>query len=167
MADGIQYLSFESPIGEIFISGDERAVHRICFQAGRDATATEPMERVSGGALLSAKQQLEEYFAGTRQRFTVSVAPSGTDFQLQAWRALQTIPYGETRSYGEQARCIGRPQASRAVGAANGRNPIPIIIPCHRVIGANGTLTGYAGGLGIKRFLLDLEAAMAGGEIRP
>ena len=102
--------------------------------------------------------QLEEYFAGGRTEFTVPLAPAGTDFQHLVWRELRAIPYGETRSYGAQAKAIGRPKAVRAVASANGDNPIAIIIPCHRVIGANGSLTGYAGGLPRKRFLLDLEA---------
>ncbi len=109
-----------------------------------------------------AAQQLAEYFAGKRREFDLPLAPKGTGFQERAWRALLAIPYGETRTYGEQARAIGRPAASRAVGAANGKNPIAIIIPCHRVIGANGTLTGYGGGLPLKRWLLEHEAKHAG-----
>jgi methylated-DNA-[protein]-cysteine S-methyltransferase len=101
---------------------------------------------------------LEEYFAGTRRKFSVTLDPAGTPFQHRVWAALCEIPYGTTISYGELARRIGQPQASRAVGMANGRNPISIIVPCHRVIGANGTLTGYGGGLERKRFLLALEA---------
>lgn len=102
--------------------------------------------------------QVEEYFAGERTVFDVPLDPIGTEFQLRAWSALRSIPYGETRSYGEQARVIGSPNAVRAVGAANGRNPISIIVPCHRVIGADGSLTGFGGGLAAKRYLLDLEA---------
>ena len=102
--------------------------------------------------------QLDAYFAGRLRRFELPLAPEGTPFQREVWSALTTIPYGETVSYGELARRVGRPAASRAVGAANGRNPIPIIIPCHRVIGADGTLTGFGGGLPIKRRLLQLEA---------
>ena len=102
--------------------------------------------------------QLDEYFAGERTEFDVPLDPVGTEFQLRAWAALRRIPYGETRSYGEQARTIGAPAAVRAVGAANGRNPISIIVPCHRVVGSNGSLTGFGGGLDAKRYLLDLEA---------
>lgn len=167
MVEDLQYLSMDSPVGELLILGDARAVCRICFQAGHEPTATRALRFTGQGPIAGAKQQLQEYFAGTRKQFTVPVAPGGTDFQLEAWRALQAIPYGETRSYGEQARSIGRSKAFRAVGAANGRNPIPIIIPCHRVVGANGTLTGYAGGLDIKRFLLGLEQAVASGCPRP
>ncbi len=106
-----------------------------------------------------AAGQLAEYFAGRRRTFDLPLGPRGTGFQALVWRALTRIPYGETRSYGELARSIGRPAASRAVGAANGRNPISIIVPCHRVIASNGALTGYAGGLAAKRWLLDHEAA--------
>jgi methylated-DNA-[protein]-cysteine S-methyltransferase len=110
------------------------------------------------GAFADASEQLSEYFAGERTSFDVPLVLNGAPFQERAWRALQEIPYGETISYGEQARRIGRPSAARAVGMANGRNPIAVIVPCHRVIGANGTLTGYGGGIERKRLLLDLEA---------
>lgn len=112
--------------------------------------------------LALAARQLDEYFAGERREFDLPLAPRGTGFQERVWRALLAIPFGVTRSYGELARTIGRPSASRAVGAANGKNPIAIIVPCHRVIGANGTLTGYGGGLPIKRWLLEHEAKLAG-----
>jgi methylated-DNA-[protein]-cysteine S-methyltransferase len=105
-------------------------------------------------------RQLAEYFAGDRTDFDIKLAPRGTPFQLDVWRTLQRIPYGETRSYADIARSIGRPTATRAVGAANGANPIPIIIPCHRVIGSNGSLTGFGGGMGVKRRLLDLESGL-------
>jgi methylated-DNA-[protein]-cysteine S-methyltransferase len=104
--------------------------------------------------------QLNEYFAGRRQEFELPLAPAGTEFQQACWQALAEIPYGETRSYGEQAARIGRPDRARAVGAANGANPIAIILPCHRVIGANGSLVGFGGGLETKRRLLDLEAGV-------
>ena len=108
-----------------------------------------------------AAEQLREYFDGTRRVFDLPLAPEGTAFQRIAWRALEAIPYAETRSYGEQARAIGRPAASRAVGAANGKNPISIIVPCHRVIGASGDLTGYGGGMDAKRWLLAHEQRVA------
>lgn len=114
-----------------------------------DAAACEPVA-----------QQLAEYFAGRRQHFELDLAPEGTAFQQAVWRALTAIPYGRTVGYGELARELGRPQASRAVGRANGTNPIPVIVPCHRVIGASGDLTGYGGGLERKRFLLRLEGAL-------
>ncbi|RYD65796.1 MAG: methylated-DNA--[protein]-cysteine S-methyltransferase, partial [Sphingomonadales bacterium] len=107
--------------------------------------------------LVETERQIAEYFAGKRSAFTVPLDFRGTDFQKSVWAALLTIPFGETRSYGEIARQIGRPSASRAVGAANGRNPISIIAPCHRVIGSNGALTGFAGGLAAKELLLALE----------
>lgn len=107
--------------------------------------------------LLQAARELEEYFEGRRQIFFVPLAPRGTPFQLKCWNALRLIPYGETRTYGQQAEAIGQPKASRAVGMGNHRNPLPIFIPCHRVVGKNGTLTGYAGGLEMKETLLTLE----------
>ncbi|MEN3950504.1 methylated-DNA--[protein]-cysteine S-methyltransferase [Iodidimonas sp. SYSU 1G8] len=111
--------------------------------------------------LVETRRQLDEYFAGRRTRFDLALDFIGTDFQKRVWAALLTIPYGETRTYAEIAAALGRPSAARAVGAANGRNPISIVAPCHRVIGTGGALTGFAGGLGAKRFLLDLEGAGA------
>ena len=110
--------------------------------------------------LLEARRQLEEYFAGLRAAFSLPLAPEGTDFQKTVWRELENIPYGETRTYGQIARALGNPKASRAVGMANHKNPVAIMIPCHRVIGADGSLTGYAGGLDIKETLLRLEGAI-------
>ncbi len=110
------------------------------------------------GAASPVAEQLREYFAGERERFDVPLAARGTEFQRRVWEALRAIPYGETASYGQIARAVGRPAASRAVGAANGRNPISIVVPCHRVVGAGGALTGYGGGLDRKARLLDLEA---------
>lgn len=109
--------------------------------------------------LPEVRRQLAEYFAGERNDFDLPLAPRGTEFERRVWQALAAIPYGQTRSYSEVARSIGRPQACRAVGRANGRNPIAVVIPCHRVIGSDGSLTGYGGGLDLKRFLLDLEGA--------
>ncbi len=108
----------------------------------------------------AAQAQLEEYFAGTRQEFDLALDPAGTDFQLRVWRTLRAIPYGQTTSYGAQASVIGEPGAARAVGAANGRNPLSIVVPCHRVVAASGALTGFAGGLGTKAWLLDHERAV-------
>jgi methylated-DNA-[protein]-cysteine S-methyltransferase len=115
--------------------------------------------------LAFARMQLEEYFAGTRQHFELPLHPLGTPFQLSVWQALAGIPYGATISYGELARRIDNPQAVRAVGAANGRNPLPIVLPCHRVIGGDGSLTGFGGGLPTKRFLLSLEQRVANGDL--
>ena len=113
--------------------------------------------------LASAAAQLREYFAGERRQFDLPVEPQGTDFQRRVWRELGEIPYGETRNYRQGADAVGAPRAVRAVGAANGRNPLPIVVPCHRVIGADGRLVGYAGGLAVKKVLLDLEHSAAAG----
>ena len=139
----------DTPIGPLLLLASDEGLHTIHFHE-RSARGDRQLDDV--------RRQLDEYFAGKRKTFDVRLAPSGTDFQLAVWRALQSIPYGETRSYSQIANRIGRPSAVRAVGAANGANPIPIIVPCHRVIGANGSLTGFGGGLPTKRFLLDLEA---------
>jgi methylated-DNA-[protein]-cysteine S-methyltransferase len=143
----------DSPIGKLTLVERDGALFRLSFGAyGPDEPATQPLAR--------AAEQLREYFAGERREFDLPLAPSGTEFQLACWRALTEIPYGETRSYGEQAARIGRPDRARAVGAANGANPIAIIQPCHRVIGADGSLVGFGGGLETKRRLLDLEAGI-------
>ena len=153
--------AIKTPIGPLTLQADEAAVTAIRFGAGGAQDASPLLG--AGGAqdasplLDAAEAQLREYFAGARRTFDLPLAPHGTAFQQRVWAALRAIPYGETRTYGELAAAIGSPNASRAVGMANHRNPIPIIIPCHRVIGANGTLTGYAGGLEIKRKLLALE----------
>jgi methylated-DNA-[protein]-cysteine S-methyltransferase len=125
---------------------------------GAGAPAPEPSAGSRAEALLDAAQaQLAEYFAGTRRQFDLALDPAGTDFQLRAWNALRTIPYGQTISYGQQAAEIGEPTAARAVGAANGRNPLSIVVPCHRVVASSGALTGFAGGLDTKAWLLDHE----------
>jgi methylated-DNA-[protein]-cysteine S-methyltransferase len=154
------YCVMETPIGPLLLAGDGDAIHHIRFPKQGAACEPEPgWQESSTGALREAVQQLREYFAGRRTEFDLPVSPEGTAFQRTVWKHLQNIPYGQTISYGELARRVGNPQASRAVGAANGKNPIPIVIPCHRVIGANGTLTGFGGGLPIKKALLDLETA--------
>lgn len=148
-----------SPIGELFVVSDGTAITEIHFES-HHGDAPPNCAEVGVGAvelLDRAAEQLAEYFAGERREFDLPVAPRGTEFQRRAWAQLLEIPYGETLTYGEQARRIDAPTASRAVGAANGANPIPIVIPCHRVVGANGSLTGYAGGVDVKRALLDLE----------
>ena len=137
-------------------------------------TQLERLGKKTGGVLApgshpmleQTEAELAEYFDGDRTEFSVPLAPAGTDFQRGAWVALRRIPFGETRSYGEQAKAIGRPTAVRAVAKANGDNPIAIIVPCHRVVGSDGKLTGYAGGLHRKRFLLDHERAVAGHEVQ-
>jgi methylated-DNA-[protein]-cysteine S-methyltransferase len=155
----ISYIDMASPIGQLILRTDGEALTGVYF----DLPSRPPRELDSwtrdakAGPLPAAVRQLEEYFRGERCEFDLPLAFEGTEFQKLAWRNLLTIPYGETRSYGEQAKLIGNPSASRAVGLANGRNPIPIIVPCHRVIGANGSLTGFGGGIGRKRWLLAHE----------
>lgn len=146
-------MTIDSPIGPLTLIEREGALARLAFGAHHIDDSPTPL-------LARAVEQLHEYFAGERRAFDLPLAPSGTEFQLACWRALAEIPYGETRSYGEQARRIGRPDRARAVGAANGANPIAIILPCHRVIGADGSLVGFGGGLETKRRLLDLEAGI-------
>ncbi|MGZ8829494.1 MAG: methylated-DNA--[protein]-cysteine S-methyltransferase [Thermoanaerobaculia bacterium] len=145
-----------SPIGDLLLVASEEGLVRVEF-AGAAAPDDAPRD---DKRLAPVVRQLAEYFAGERTDFDITLAPRGTPFQLDVWRTLQRIPYGETRSYADIARSIGRPTATRAVGAANGANPIPIIIPCHRVIGSNGSLTGFGGGMGVKRRLLDLESGL-------
>ena len=161
-----------SPIGRLTIIADERAVVAIMWDTetdDRDPDARNPVERALGNqevvdlgvgqhlVLDDARTQLAEYFDGRRTDFDLPLAPIGSDFQLAAWRALRTIPFGQTISYGEQAASMGDKKKARAVGAANGKNPIPIVVPCHRVVGSNGRLTGFAGGLHVKAWLLDHE----------
>jgi len=153
----MNYRYLESPIGDILVAGDADGLKFVGFPGGKGRLEPEPSWQPDNEGFADVKKQLGEYFAGTRTRFELKLAPHGTPFQLQVLDALRQIPYGETRSYQDIATGIGKPKAVRAVGAANGRNPLPIIIPCHRVIGADGSLTGFGGGLPTKRFLLDLE----------
>jgi len=153
----VKYRYIDSPIGEILLAGDDHGLHYIGFPEGKGRILPQPDWTRSHTAFADAAQQLSEYFQGRRRSFDLKLSPHGTGFQLAVLQALQTIPYGETRSYADIARAVGKPNAVRAVGAANGRNPLPIVIPCHRVIGSNGSLTGFGGGLDTKRFLLDLE----------
>ena len=146
------YTWMESPVGRLLLVGDEKGLHQLLFK-GRP----EPGWREDPEALAEPVRQLRAYFAGERRDFDFPLAPEGTPFQLRVWRELCNIPYGETISYGELARRIGSPNGSRAVGLANGANPIAIVVPCHRVIGSNGKLTGYGGGLKNKEWLLALE----------
>lgn len=153
----MKYQYVESEIGEILIAGDEAGLKYVGFPTGKGKIEPALDWQRDDGSLDHVKAQLDEYFAGKRKSFDIKLAPHGTRFQLDVLKALQKIPYGETRSYGDVATSIGNPKAVRAVGAANGRNPLPIIIPCHRVIGANGSLTGFGGGIETKKFLLALE----------
>ena len=153
-----RFTTMPSPISDLTLIGDGEALwavyigakHRHAPEVGADWIRDD-------AAFIEVRRQLEEYFEGARREFDLLLAPTGTKFQLQVWRALLEIPYGETTSYGSIAAGLGHPNGSRAVGAANGRNPISIIVPCHRVIGAGGALVGYGGGLDCKRTLLDLE----------
>lgn len=139
------------------LMADDTGLRRIDFMNGRSPVRSDPHWRESAEYLAETVRQLRAYFAGELEAFDLPLAPQGTPFQLAVWKRLCEIPYGETISYGELARRVGNPNASRAVGLANGSNPIPIVIPCHRVIGSNGKLTGYGGGLPIKEKLLALE----------
>jgi len=155
----MNYSYLDTPVGTLLIVGDEQSIHRIEFPDNGKARRPEPGWRESArGPVAEASRQLREYFAGRRNEFDLPLTPQGTEFQRTVWDRLQEIPYGETISYGELAKRIGNPKASRAVGAANGSNPIPIVIPCHRVIGSTGRLTGFGGGLPTKEALLALEA---------
>ncbi|MHB8464703.1 MAG: methylated-DNA--[protein]-cysteine S-methyltransferase [Acidimicrobiales bacterium] len=146
-------MTIESPVGPVTVVGDDGAVTAIHL----GDTPAEAGWRDDRAGVDAAVEQLEAYFAGTLHAFTLELRPTGTPFQQRVWGQLAKIPYGEVTTYGEIARRVGTPSASRAVGAANGRNPIAIVVPCHRVIGANGTLTGYAGGMWRKEWLLAHE----------
>lgn len=147
---------YDSPGGPLTLTSDGAALTGIWFENNRHGKPPEG-PRASDKIIDATMKQLDSYFAGKRRTFDVPLAPRGTAFQTRVWSALTKIPYAETKSYGAIANVIGSPKAVRAVGAANGRNPIPIIIPCHRVIGANGSLTGFGGGMAWKELLLDLE----------
>jgi len=155
----------ESPCGPLLCVVDEAgAVVRIEFVKGREAQRITERMRAAGAEIVEdasrtaeVRRQLAEYFAGERREFDLTLAPEGTPFERSVWTELAKIPFGETRTYGEIARALGRPDAARAVGRANGANPIPIVVPCHRVIGADGSLTGFGGGLDVKARLLELE----------
>lgn len=149
----------DSPVGRLLLAGDSGALKRVYFQAGPRPLRPPADWRQDASPFERALTQLSEYFCGSRRTFELSLAPAGTRFQLAVWQLLRAIPYGETVSYGELAQRVGLGGGARAVGVANGANPLPIIVPCHRVIGADGSLTGFGGGLDIKRALLSLEGA--------
>ena len=155
--DTASFTTLESPIGQLLLVADDGGLRRIDFVNGRKPAQPDPRWNENPEPLRETLRQLRAYFAGKLEAFDLPLAPAGTPFQLAVWKRLCEIPYGETISYGELARRIGNPNASRAVGLANGSNPIPVVIPCHRVIGSNGKLTGYGGGLPIKEKLLALE----------
>jgi methylated-DNA-[protein]-cysteine S-methyltransferase len=156
----IWYTHVASPVGELLLAASAIGLVHIGFAQERH-----PYKRVgewtqNANKLTAAQKQLDQYFAGKRTTFDLPLAPQGTDFQLLVWMQLRAIPFGQTMSYGEVAKRLGNPKAMRAVGLANGRNPLPIIVPCHRVIGANGSMTGFGGGIERKQILLRLEGAL-------
>jgi methylated-DNA-[protein]-cysteine S-methyltransferase len=156
------YSYVDSPLGALLLVRDEVGLTGLYLPTGKHRVDPEPDWVRDDTAFEDVSTQLAEYFAGDRREFDLPLHPAGTEFQLRAWAALREIPYGETRSYAKQAAAVGSPNASRAIGLANGRNPISIIVPCHRVVGADGSLTGYGGGLPAKRWLLEHEATRSG-----
>ena len=171
----LQSTLFMSSVGPLFLAASARGLVALEFDArlpGQQTIRPNPRDlraeksrwtfEESPSTLRPYTLELEEYFAGTRRQFTFALDLRGTDFQLACWQALLTIPYGETRTYADIARAVGRPQGFRAVGMANNRNPVAIVVPCHRVIASDGTLCGYGGGLDLKRKLLELEGALSG-----
>ena len=163
----MEYCYLDSPLGALLLAGQAETLSLLSFPEGKRKRMPGPGWQERQVAFVAARQQLQEYFAGKRREFALQLAPQGTPFQLSVLDALGSIPYGTTLSYQEVAARIGRPKAVRAVGAANGRNPLPIVIPCHRVIGADGSLTGFGGGLEAKRYLLALESSASGAGINP
>lgn len=161
----IWYDYLPTPIGRLLLAADAQGLREVWFETGKHRKTPDPTWQHEPAKLHFARTQLEQYFAGERTRFDLPLHPLGTTFQVAVWKALAKIPYGSTVSYGELAQRIGQPQAVRAVGAANGRNPLPIVLPCHRVIGADGSLTGFGGGLPTKRFLLAMEDRVARGDL--
>ena len=153
----MKYWYVESPLGPLLLAGTAEGLHIISFPSGSGRRDVEPDWIEDRQPFLAVSAQLEAYFAGERLEFQFPLSPTGTVFQLKVWEALQQIPYGQTISYGELASRIGNPKASRAVGAANCANPLLIVVPCHRVIGRSGGLTGFGGGLSAKKMLLELE----------
>ena len=153
----MKYTYMKSPIGRLLLAGDEDGLRLIGFPEGKMVIEPEADWIESRRTFDEAIRQLEAYFSGERREFDLPLLPQGTPFQLRVWAQLREIPYGETISYGELATRLGNPKASRAVGMANGRNPLPIVVPCHRVIGSSGKLTGFGGGLPTKAALLGLE----------
>ncbi len=161
----VYYDEMATPIGRLRLVADTGGLREVWFESGRHRRDPAPHWERSSSALTFARTALEEYFARTRQVFELPLNPHGTPFQLAVWQELARIPYGSTISYAELARRIGQPRAVRAVGAANGRNPLPIVLPCHRVIGSDGSLTGFGGGLPTKRYLLALEHGVTHGDL--
>ena len=153
----IYYTWFESPVGPLLLAGSESTLCLVSFAASKRARTVDPAWQEDASTFAEVMEQLQSYFAGDRKNFEIPLDLNGTEFQKKVWSALRSIPYGETISYKELAERVGSPKAVRAVGAANGANPVPIIIPCHRVIANDGSLTGFGGGLVLKKKLLQLE----------
>ncbi len=153
--------SIDSPVGLLTLVASDEGLRAIRFPVDRNASKCDASHPDTHPILDVAQTQLDEYFAGDRTDFELDLDLRGTDFQVQVWLALAEVPYGKTSTYGAQAKAIGRSAAVRAVGAANGQNPVPIVLPCHRIIGKDGSLTGFAGGLPTKRFLLDHESGVS------
>jgi methylated-DNA-[protein]-cysteine S-methyltransferase len=152
----------DSPVGPLLLAADDAGLRLVEFESPRHpARIGSDWREGSNAVIAEAQRQLGEYFAGERRTFDLPLSPQGTDFQREVWWSLAEIPYGETISYAQLATRVGKPTATRAVGAANGRNPLPIVLPCHRVIGADGSLTGFGGGLPTKRYLLALEGVLS------
>lgn len=158
MTDNLHATTIDTPIGQLTLVASDDGLRRVHFPTDDPVTDDADFDDAHP-VLVATARQLDEYFAGDRRDFDLPLDLVGTDFQREAWLALADVPYGETTSYGEQAERIGRPGAFRAVGAANGKNPVPIVLPCHRIVGADGSLTGFAGGLALKEQLLGLEQA--------
>tara|TARA_B100000795_G_scaffold245571_1_gene210757 strand:+ start:2115 stop:2594 length:480 start_codon:yes stop_codon:yes gene_type:complete len=157
----LEYTYMETPVGQLMLAGEGEVLHYLSFPSGKMCFKPKPDWDYHAAAFKQTRHQIDDYFAGQLKRFDLALAPSGTEFQMQVLGVLQKIPFGQMRSYKDIAEAIGRPNSMRAVGAANGRNPIPLIIPCHRVVGADGSLTGFGGGLDTKAFLLRLEGAIS------
>jgi len=154
----IYYTTFQSPVGRLLLAGYANALRGVSFESSKHTTSPQPGWKQSRAAFPEVIRQLKGYFRGELKEFDLPLVMEGTDFQLRVWNALRAIPYGQTVSYAQLAGRIGNPKAVRAVGLANGHNPIPIIVPCHRVIGSDGSLTGFGGGLSTKKMLLELES---------
>ena len=160
--DTLTYDVIQSPIGRLILASDGVALVGVWMANASPTDATWSRHKGDDDILAQTREELDEYFDGRRRTFDVPLAPNGTDFQRSVWTALTKIPFGTTVSYGDLARQLGKEAAVRAVGAANGRNPIPVIVPCHRVIGSDGSLTGFGGGLPRKKWLLQHEKALPG-----
>jgi len=162
----MRYSMIDSPLGDLLVAGDEAGLTALYLPTGRHEVHRPTGWERDDTAFAAAREQLAEYFDGERREFDLPLDPSGSPFQRRVWLALREFPYGQTVSYGEIARGLGAPGAARVVGLANGQNPISIIVPCHRVIGADGSLTGYGGGLPAKRWLLAHEATHSSAQLQ-